>query len=621
MASAENRPDFLRASAACALQGGQPKDAVEAWKAVPAEKRGKWERMRAARASLAAGNAADALTELGTPEDAWGHLTRGQSLRRLGLNEESIVEFGAALRADPGMALAEQEMGEALVALGRTEEAIREYEAAIALDRSFTHLQLRVSALEESVGRKEAAYARYSKYLLVDTSNPAALAGKRRLAAAAPKLAEAERVEDEARQKYWRDLAVSSLTALPPVPLPPIAVGILKNASVFRVKCSSAVAISSEKGSPVEAPAGDEISGKIEKGVLALSWLHGRYESRGPVDLVPLGAGACFVVFAVHFEPGYYWADVENRTYRGSFSALPRPGGITLVNRVPLEEYLISVIPGEMPSNWPRESLKAQAVAARSETLSDLGRHASDGFDVCSSQHCAVYRGSGSEQESSSRAVLDTRGEIIEAAGKPVSAVYADTCGGWGSSPREVWGSDIPGMTAICDLSDREALEWKDVPVNPDERDRFIYLRPTAWCTRTDRILPAFRWAKSYRLSELESIVNRHDRVGKIKRVTPKSFTPEGRVTSIEVAGAASSEVYKRDGIRSALGGLRSNYFAVEILPEAGGVPAEVIFIGAGWGHGVGLCQEGARNLALAGKGYASILSHYYPGGRLKKIY
>jgi stage II sporulation protein D len=92
-------------------------------------------------------------------------------------------------------------------------------------------------------------------------------------------------------------------------------------------------------------------------------------------------------------------------------------------------------------------------------------------------------------------------------------------------------------------------------------------------------------------------------------------------VNAVEIEGSEGTQVVRRDGIRSALGALRSNMFTVEFLKENGGVPAQVIFFGAGWGHGVGLCQSGARGLAVDGKGYSAILFHYYPSASLRKIY
>ncbi|PUU87915.1 MAG: SpoIID/LytB domain-containing protein, partial [Halanaerobium sp.] len=118
-----------------------------------------------------------------------------------------------------------------------------------------------------------------------------------------------------------------------------------------------------------------------------------------------------FYVYNINYGQGYFWQGSGNRQYRGNMIIKGEGEEFTLINQVELTPYLVSVVPSEIYASWPEEALKAQAVAARSYTLSNLGRHSSDGYDLCSSVHCAAYNGIMSENERTTEAVLSTQGE------------------------------------------------------------------------------------------------------------------------------------------------------------------------------------------------------------------
>ena len=624
LAQSRSQSGLALDASASARHGGMIRQAIEARQAAHAMSPGNWnswDRLSLARLYLAAGEPSNASMEIDAPVSGWEHITRGQALRRTGRNREALTEFGAARISEPWLALAEQERGETCETLGLMDEAIRAYESALSIDRTQVHLQLRLAHLEDISGKKKASFDRYSRYLIMDPGNSIASAGKSGLIREDARLKAIEAEQDKDRERSWSMFKVKTAAPLPKVPLAPVAVGIVPEASSFRIKCSSGFKVMAGDKVLWTLEQDEEISGEAEEGRILLSRSGASAGIKEEVRFIASSPDSCFALFSVHVAPGYFWSEMETRTYRGNIGVRRNRGHLTVINRVSLEEYLLSCVPAEMPSSWPIEALKAQAVAARSETMSKLGRHKADGFDICSEQHCAVYRGIGNEQKNTTRAVLETRGEILSSSGRPVGAVYADNCGGWGSRPDEVWGSPMPGLAAVCDLRGAECAAWERLTVSPDMRDRFIFQRPDSWCFQADRPSANFRWTRSYLESELSQIINRKYRVGRLKKITIRSHTREGRVTEIEVEGISGRQVIKRDSIRSALGGLRSNFFTMEMLPAPGDREFQYIFIGAGWGHGVGLCQTGARGLALSGKKSPEILLHYYPGAGRKNLY
>jgi SpoIID/LytB domain protein len=274
-----------------------------------------------------------------------------------------------------------------------------------------------------------------------------------------------------------------------------------------------------------------------------------------------------------------------------------------------------------MPETWPAEALKAQAVAARTETLKKLRRHAADGFDVCSTQHCAVYRGTTGEAPQTTAAVRATAGEILRAAdGGYLDCVYAANCGGWGSTPGGVWGSGDDAFAAVCDIPGEDARIWAAVPRDPDLRERFLFERPVAYCNHST-YRASYRWTRAYTEEELAAWVLRRFKLEGLKDVVVGTTTDEGWATSIELVGATATKTVKRDAIRAAVGTIRSNMITVEHVPPGGGAPGLYIFVGAGWGHGAGLCQDGAWGMAQRGILYRDILAHYYPKARFERLY
>jgi len=619
--TAPARPALHAQAAAAARQAGWLDLALkERRAAAAADPADPWNRLWAARLLLAGGASATALNELGSPADPWGELTLGDALRRLGRLDDALAAYTRARDADPALALAEQRRGETLVALSRTADAVAAYTAALARDPSTTHLQVRLARLEAATGHPDAAYERYRKLLLVDAGNPAAQTEKKRLATAEPDLAKKEQQVEVQKRLDWSAASARSVPPLPPAPLTPIAVGIVTGVTDFRIRCASPCVLSGTDTGR-EIPAQTEVVGRVTQGHLSLSWSGAGAERESGVRLTPVDRAATFAVFNIHFEKGAYWSEEETRQYRGSLEVDIAGNAINLVNHVPLEDYLLSVVPSEMPHEWPLEALKAQAVAARTETISKLRRHQKEGFNVCATQHCAVYQGITKEYAATEEAVRETRGEVLlRANGEPLDAVYAGNCGGWGSSAAEIWGSGATELPAVCDLTPAGATPWSDMPVNPDERERWLLARPPAWCAHRE-YSASYRWTRAYDAAELSEWAHRRYGTGLLKEVRVRAMTREGWVTEVEFSGDRATKVVKKDGIRAAFGMIRSNQFTLEHLAAEGGVPEQYIIYGAGWGHGAGMCQDGAFGLAQHGEPYRRILAHYFPSARLASLY
>lgn len=328
--------------------------------------------------------------------------------------------------------------------------------------------------------------------------------------------------------------------------------------------------------------------------------------------------------------------EVNRKTYRGKITLKTANAGLTVINTLPVETYLDGVVAGEMPDDWPAEALKAQAVAARTFALYNIGRHESEGFDLCASTHCQVYGGAGMEQPHAVAAVKATRGEVLTYGGKLITALFHTSSGGQTENSEDVWGSYFPYLRSVKD-SDQEA--------------------------------PFYRWTVKYTAADIEKRLQAAGiSVGKLQAIgisplkdnAPAAFdrSAAGRVKKLQFIGTQGSTEMSGDRVRAILG-LKSTYFDVEMLVPAdkkidvpigpyykkeiavdlppykekglytdpaslhriSGRPEEYIsFEGRGWGHGLGLSQWGAKAMAKT-MTCQQILQHYYTGAEIKTNY
>lgn len=310
-------------------------------------------------------------------------------------------------------------------------------------------------------------------------------------------------------------------------------------------------------------------------------------------------------------ERGY--SGWNGKWYRGTFRIFAsNPDGLTLVNEVDVESYLRSVLPHEIgtPPQSDFEAVKAQAVAARSYTLSYLGRRAALGFDLYASVEDQVYGGTSRENAQSDRALDQTRGEILVSEGMPIRALYSSACGGRTSNVEDVW--PWPWTSYLRSVRDAE--------------------RPLSegggYCSLSSN----YRWREEWDVDAFQATVRRYGPAeggdagvlaGDLLDVRLKSRGRSGRVGELAVTTTRGEWTVRGDRVRWVLRRpgkdaiLRSAFLKIGVVRDGKGRPTKVVATGAGNGHGIGLCQWGAMGMARSGKTYREILDHYYKGVRL----
>jgi peptidoglycan hydrolase-like amidase len=324
-----------------------------------------------------------------------------------------------------------------------------------------------------------------------------------------------------------------------------------------------------------------------------------------------------------------FWASngVEG-SFRGGILVVPDGRGrLAAINALPLEDYLLGVVGSEMPSHFHPEALKAQAIVARTYTLASLGRHAAEGFDLCATVHCQVYRGARHVPASVIKAVRDSAGLVVAREGFIVRTVYHSTCGGISAGPSDVrWGAALPYRGARCDGPAGDVNLSADAAVR-----RFLASGSARFC----RGSPMYRWRRSYTLATAEALVRRNLpilvqqpglHIGRLRDLAVAERAASGRVHALVVTTDTGPYTVRQDEMRwlfgvgkPSTGGLPSTLFVLDVARSPDGLGHRFAFTGAGWGHGLGLCQSGAQARARRGESAAQIIAAYYPGCQLVK--
>jgi len=353
--------------------------------------------------------------------------------------------------------------------------------------------------------------------------------------------------------------------------------------------------------------------------------------------IVPLSEETTITLYGVKVGSGFQWESMADRTYRGIIEIrVGNDARLSAISELPLDQYLRGVVPAEMPAGYPPEALKAQAVAARSAVLAKLGtKHLNDPYDFCANVHCQVYSGNVSEAESTNEAVEATRGEVITFEDRICDAVYSAVCGGHTEHKRNVWNPpDEPYLQGLYDAPEKDRPGFTlDLSKEKDLR-RWIEEWPDVFCALNHDKLPTilaysrkyFRWEVSYSRKELEDIIKKRteEDIGVLYDIIPLQRGVSGRLMEIEILGSRKNiRVKKELNIRRALSPtyLRSAAFVIDIEMGEMGTPLAFHFRGAGWGHGVGMCQIGAAVMALDDYRYPQILGHYYTGTEVRNAY
>jgi stage II sporulation protein D len=373
------------------------------------------------------------------------------------------------------------------------------------------------------------------------------------------------------------------------------------------------------------------------------SYTSARYRFTSELTLTPSDPSSCaFALNDVTIGIGFHWERKERQVFRGALRLMKRDKGLTVINDVPLEGYVTSVISSEMSASCPLELLKAHAVISRSwlwfpktkpsrsvklqsesfdsrEIRRWYGREAHPDFDVCADDHCQRYQGiTKAFSPAVAEAVRATVGEFLRHNGAICDARFSKCCGGITERYATAWDDqDVPYLESIY-----------DGPARSDSYTPETWIRsaPPAYCNTDDskllsRVLPGFdqetrdfyRWQVAYTPEELADLIKARlgADLGPIRELEALARGPSGRIYRLKITGELDSIVIGKElEIRRALSRthLYSSAFVVDKDSD------RFVLRGAGWGHGVGLCQIGAAVMANEGKTYTEILQHYYRG-------
>lgn len=323
------------------------------------------------------------------------------------------------------------------------------------------------------------------------------------------------------------------------------------------------------------------------------------------------------------------------KRFRGDLLLLPQKSEesiyshqIQIINILDINYYIAGVVPHEVPFHFPEEALKAMATVARSFALHSLGRHNNEGFDLCNTVHCQAYDGVSYEAPSSSRAVSDTGNNVIYFNGKIADITYHSTCGGITEDIASVWNTKpVSFLRSVFDAKNTTSLD-----LTRDESVlSFLSNKTGSFCHLSSR----YRWKETYTKTELEElfkeslpvILKRPVSNFSINDIKVMERTSSGRVKRLLIKTSANEYIIPQEKIRwlfsngkIGLSGLQSTLFVIlkENTAKDGNNNDFIIhIIGGGWGHGVGMCQFGARGMAETGAHYNDILIHYFPGVNL----
>lgn len=439
---------------------------------------------------------------------------------------------------------------------------------------------------------------------------------------------------------------------------PAISVGLLQSIPSVAIQVTGAFIAAD--GSAL--PEGEYRVSRQGDGVVVEGPVSGRYPSW---DVRPRDPETGRFAFETVIGIDFHWEQKERQSFAGALRIIPGADDtLTIINDVPLETYLGSVIASEMRATSAPDLSRAHAVISRSWLLAQIerrgvappstpggrpepgkpwirwyDRESHQDFDVCADDHCQRYQGVGRMDENPRvlEAIRDTRGHVITFEGQVCDARYSKCCGGVTEDFRAAWGDEhVPYLIPFRDHTDPAMPE----PPLTDEAGMrsFIENPPPAWCNCSDKALLGtflndydlhtldfYRWTERLEAAKAGELVRQKLGVdlGRVTALRPVERAESGRLVKLEIVGEKGSiTIGKELEIRRALSPkhLYSSAFIVDVEGDAAR-PDAFVLRGAGWGHGVGFCQIGGAVMAARGNGYREILAHYYPGTTLETLY
>jgi len=441
---------------------------------------------------------------------------------------------------------------------------------------------------------------------------------------------------------------------------PLIHVGVLQNQKKIKFSLLSAFKLQGK-----EYPKGDYYV-EIENGLISFN---GNKYDQLTFEANQLH-GDKFEIKDVIIGVQFHWEKKENQQFLGGLKFIATGEGIektiTAINIISLEDYLKSVISSEMSSTNAEELLKAHAIISRSWLLAQIiksqtlkkekdkyrtsietpteiirwyDREDHEHFDVCADDHCQRYQGiTRQTTELVNRVVNETYGKVISYQGSICDARFSKCCGGIMETFENVWEPIIhPYLQGKPD-------NYSEFPIpdlcREEEAEDWIRNSPDAFCnTQNKQVLKQvlndydqettdfFRWKVTYNQEELTTLIKKHTGInfGQIIDLQPLERGTSGRINRLKIIGTERVMVIGKElEIRRILSNthLYSSAFVVDAFDEdSDGIPQKFILTGAGWGHGVGLCQIGASMMAEKGYKHKEILAHYYPNSKIQTKY
>lgn len=378
----------------------------------------------------------------------------------------------------------------------------------------------------------------------------------------------------------------------------------------------------------------------------------------------PTTPSASFDLKAVTIGVNFHWERKEDQRFKGALNLIATEEGIIAINQVDVEDYLTSVISSEMSATASKELLKAHAVISRSWLLAQIEKNfkITDNqetyetsyqdenrlirwydredhtlFDVCADDHCQRYQGiTRASTPIVNEVIKETRGEVMSEGDVICDTRFSKCCGGVTEKFEHCW-EPIP-HSYLTVLHDDKNSSYPDLTIEK-EAVQWIRTSPEAFCNTKDKDILSqvlnnydqettdfYRWKVEYTQEVLSELIRRRSGIdfGDILDLIPLKRGTSGRIEELKIIGSKKTFIIGKElEIRRSLSEshLYSSAFVVDKEDGSKGVPARFILTGAGWGHGVGLCQIGAAVMGAKGYTYKQILTHYFPGAEIKKRY
>ena len=402
----------------------------------------------------------------------------------------------------------------------------------------------------------------------------------------------------------------------------------------------------------------DQVVSFSEGGIL---WNNNLYRE---LTFTPQDEQNSFSLYDVTIGINFHWERQETQVFSGTLKLVVEEEKIVAINILPVEEYLTSVISSEMSANSSLELLKAHAVVSRSWLLAQIEkRKAMSGkdegffsftktkeeyirwydredhtiFDVCADDHCQRYQGiTKASNATVAEAVRATRGCLLMYNNKICDARFTKCCGGVTEEFEYCWeDKHFPYLSAVRDTEDQQVPDL----TNEEEAEKWIRQAPQSYCNTQDKHILSqilnnydqettdfYRWKVRYTQEELAELIrtNTKGEYGDILDLIPVQRGTSGRICKLKIVGSLKTyTIGKEMEIRRVLSNshLCSSAFVVDKGDVKDGVPQWFLLTGAGWGHGVGLCQVGAAVMGEKGYTHEEILLHYYKGASIRKFY